>query len=208
MLETNRKEKMMIPKNRITTSILTGASIASGTVILSLFEPDRLVLPAVLLAAILIFSAPYLTFGRSEGVSDGRAYHLAAVVAGLATGLVILGQPTEGRLIPTIAEAAQQGGSMLATGLAGWALWRAGARSMPTLPDVLNGKLVWATSAAAGYFLLPGTLSIILLEITLLTIHYFLRAKYKLLQVDLNFSQIISVQGYLMMNMMLLMFRP
>lgn len=198
----------MIPKNRITTSILTGASIASGTVILSLFEPDRLVLPAVLLAAILIFSAPYLTFGRSEGVSDGRAYHLAAVVAGLATGLVILGQPTEGRLIPTIAEAAQQGGSMLATGLAGWALWRAGARSMPTLPDVLNGKLVWATSAAAGYFLLPGTLSIILLEITLLTIHYFLRAKYKLLQVDLNFSQIISVQGYLMMNMMLLMFRP
>lgn len=198
----------MIPKNRITTSILTGASVASGTVILSIFEPDRLVLPAVLLAAILIFSAPYLTFGRSEGVSEGRAYHLAAVVAGIATGLVILGQPTEGRLIPTIAEAAQQGGSMLATGLAGWALWRAGARSMPTLPDVLNGKIVWATSAAAGYFLLPGTLSIILLEITLLTIHYFLRAKYKLLQVDLNFSQIISVQGYLMMNMMLLMFRP
>lgn len=198
----------MIPKNRITTSILTGASVASATVILSLFEPDRLVLPAVLLAAILIFSAPYLTFGRSEGVSEGRAYHLAAVVAGIATGLVILGQPTEGRLIPTIAEAAQQGGSMLATGLAGWALWRAGARSMPTLPDVLNGKIVWATSAAAGYFLLPGTLSIILLEITLLTIHYFLRAKYKLLQVDLNFSQIISVQGYLMMNMMLLMLRP
>lgn len=198
----------MIPKNRITASILTGASVASATVILSLFEPDRLVLPAVLLAAILIFSAPYLTFGRSEGVSEGRAYHLAAVVAGIATGLVILGQPTEGRLIPTIAEAAQQGGSMLATGLAGWALWRAGARSMPTLPDVLNGKIVWATSAAAGYFLLPGTLSIILLEITLLTIHYFLRAKYKLLQVDLNFSQIISVQGYLMMNMMLLMLRP
>lgn len=198
----------MIPKNRITTSILTGASVASATVILSLFEPDRLVLPAVLLAAILIFSAPYLTFGRSEGVSEGRAYHLAAVVAGIATGLVILGQPTEGRLIPTNAEAAQQGGSMLATGLAGWALWRAGARSMPTLPDVLNGKIVWATSAAAGYFLLPGTLSIILLEITLLTIHYFLRAKYKLLQVDLNFSQIISVQGYLMMNMMLLMLRP
>lgn len=198
----------MIPKNRITTSILTGASVASATVILSLFEPDRLVLPAVLLAAILIFSAPYLTFGRSEGVSEGRAYHLAAVVAGIATGLVILGQPTEGRLIPTIAEAAQQGGSMLATGLMGWALWRAGARSMPTLPDVLNGKIVWATSAAAGYFLLPGTLSIILLEITLLTIHYFLRAKYKLLQVDLNFSQIISVQGYLMMNMMLLMLRP
>jgi membrane protein len=208
MLEITRKEKMMIPKNRITTSILTGASVASATVILSLFEPDRLVLPAVLLAAILIFSAPYLTFGRSEGVSEGRAYHLAAVVAGIATGLVILGQPTEGRLIPTIAEAAQQGGSMLATGLAGWALWRAGARSMPTLPDVLNGKIVWATSAAAGYFLLPGTLSIILLEITLLTIHYFLRAKYKLLQVDLNFSQIISVQGYLMMNMMLLMLRP
>lgn len=198
----------MIPKNRITASILTGASVASATVILSLFEPDRLVLPAVMMAAILIFTAPYLTFGRSEGVSDGRACQLAAVVAGIATGLVILGQPTEGRLIPTIAEAAQQGGSMLATGLAGWALWRAGARSMPTLPDVLNGKIVWATSAAAGYFLLTGTLSIILLEITLLTIHYFLRAKYKLLQVDLNFSQIIAVQGCLMMNMMLLMFRP
>ena len=198
----------MIPKNRITTSILTGASVASATVILSLFEPDRLVLPAVMMAAILIFTAPYLTFGRSEGVSDGRACQLAAVVAGIATGLVILGQPTEGRLIPTIAEAAQQGGSMLATGLAGWALWKAGSHSMPTLPDVLNGKIVWATSAAVGYFLLTGTLSIILLEITLLTIHYFLRAKYKLLQVDLNFSQIIAVQGCLMMNMMLLMFRP
>lgn len=198
----------MIPKNRITTSILTGASVASATVILSLFEPDRLVLPAVLMAAILIFNVPYLTFGRSEGVSDGRACQLAAVVAGIATGLVILGQPTEGRLIPTIAEAAQQGGSMLATGLAGWALWKAGAHSMPTLPDVLNGKLVWATSAAAGYFLLTGTLSIVLLEITLLTIHYFVRAKYESLHVDLNISQIIAVQGCLMMNMMLLMFRP
>lgn len=198
----------MIPKNRITASILTGASVASATVILSLFEPDRLVLPAVMMAVILIFSAPYLTFGRSEGVSDGRACQLAAVVAGIATGLVILGQPTEGRLIPTIAEAAQQGGSMLATGLAGWALWKAGAHSMPTLPDVLNGKIVWATSAAVGYFLFTGTLSVVLLEITLLTIHYFLRAKYKLLKVDLNFSQIIAVQGCLMMNMMLLMFRP
>lgn len=198
----------MIPKNRITTSILTGASVASATVILSLFEPDRLVLPAVMMAVILIFSAPYLTFGRSEGVSDGRACQLAAVVAGIATGLVILGQPTEGRLIPTIAEAAQQGGSMLATGLAGWALWKAGSHSMPTLPDVLNGKIVWATSAAVGYFLLTGTLSIVLLEITLLTIHYFVRAKYESLHVDLNFSQIIAVQGCLMMNMMLLMFRP
>lgn len=198
----------MIPKNRITTSILTGASVASATVILSLFEPDRLVLPAVMMAAILIFSAPYLTFGRSEGVSDGRACQLAAVVAGIATGLVILGQPTEGRLIPTIAEAAQQGGSMLATGLAGWALWRAGARSMPTLPDVLNGKLVWATSAAAGYFLLTGTLSVVLLEVTLLTTHYLLRAKYKSLHVDLNFAQIVAVQVCLMLNMMLLMFLP
>lgn len=208
MLEMNRKEKMMIPKNRITASILTGASVASATVILSIFEPDRLVLPAVMMAAILIFTAPYLTFGRSEGVSDGRACQLAAVVAGIATGLVILGQPTEGRLIPTIAEAAQQGGSMLATGLAGWALWKAGAHSMPTLPDVLNGKIVWATSAAAGYFLFTGTLSVVLLEITLLTIHYFLRAKYESLHVDLNFSQIIAVQGCLMMNMMFLMFRP
>lgn len=198
----------MIPKNRITASILTGASVASATVILSIFEPDRLVLPAVMMAAILIFTAPYLTFGRSEGVSDGRACQLAAVVAGIATGLVILGQPTEGRLIPTIAEAAQQGGSMLATGLAGWALWKAGAHSMPTLPDVLNGKIVWATSAAAGYFLFTGTLSVVLLEITLLTIHYFLRAKYEPLHVDLNFSQIIAVQGCLMMNMMFLMFRP
>lgn len=198
----------MIPKNRITTSILTGASVASATVILSLFEPDRLVLPAVMMAAILIFTAPYLTFGRSEGVSDGRACQLAAVVAGIATGLVILGQPTEGRLIPTIAEAAQQGGSMLATGLAGWALWKAGSHSMPTLPDVLNGKIVWATSAAVGYFLFTGTLSVVLLEITLLTIHYFVRAKYESLHVDLNFSQIIAVQGCLMMNMMFLMFRP
>ena len=198
----------MIPKNRITASILTGASVASATVILSLFEPDRLVLPAVMMAAILIFTAPYLTFGRSEGVSDGRACQLAAVVAGIATGLVILGQPTEGRLIPTIAEAAQQGGSMLATGLAGWALWKAGSHSMPTLPDVLNGKLVWATSAAAGYFLLTGTLSIVLLEVTLLTTHYLLRAKYKSLQVDLNFAQIVAVQVCLMLNMMLLMFLP
>uniref|UniRef100_UPI0026025C33 hypothetical protein n=1 Tax=uncultured Rothia sp. TaxID=316088 RepID=UPI0026025C33 len=139
---------------------------------------------------------------------DGRACQLAAVVAGIATGLVILGQPTEGRLIPTIAEAEQQGGSMLATGLAGWALWKAGSHSMPTLPDMLNGKLVWATSAAAGYFLLTGTLSIVLLEVTLLTTHYLLRAKYKSLQVDLNFAQIVAVQVCLMLNMMLLMFLP
>lgn len=98
----------MIPKNRITTSILTGASVASATVILSLFEPDRFVLPAVLATAILVFCAPYLTLGRTEGMKEERAYQLAAVVAGVAVGLVILGQPTEGRLIPTIAEAAQQ----------------------------------------------------------------------------------------------------
>lgn len=195
----------MILKNQFARAIFTGAVVASAVVILSLFEPDRLVLPAVLMAAILIFNAPYLTFGRSEGVSDGRAYHLAAVVAGIATGLVILGQPTEGRLIPTIAEAAQQGGSMLATGLAGWALWKAGTHSMPTLPDVLNGKLVWATSAAAGYFLFSGALSIVLLEITLLTTHYLLRAKYKSLHVDLNFAQIVAVQVCLMLNMLLLM---
>lgn len=195
----------MILKNQFARGIFTGSVVASAVVILSLFEPDRLVLPAVMMAAILIFSAPYLAFGRSEGVSEGRAYHLAAVVAGIATGLVILGQPTEGRLIPTIAEAAQQGGSMLATGLAGWALWKAGTHSMPTLPDVLNGKLVWATSAAAGYFLFTGTLSIILLEVTLLTAHYLLRAKYKSLRVDLNFAQIVAVQVCLMLNMMFLM---
>lgn len=195
----------MILKNQYARTIFTGAVAASAVVILSLFEPGPLVLPAVMLAAILIFNAPYLTFGHTKEVSDGRACQLAAVVAGIATGLVILGQPTEGRLIPTIAEAAQQGGSMLATGLAGWALWRAGARSMPTLPDVLNGKLVWATSAAAGYFLLTGTLSIVLLEITLLTTHYLLRAKYKSLHVDLNFAQIVAVQVCLMLNMLLLM---
>lgn len=195
----------MILKNQYARAIFTGAVTASAVVILSIFEPDRLVLPAVLMAAILIFTAPYLTFGRSEGVSDGRACQLAAVVAGIATGLVILGQPTEGRLIPTIAEAAQQGGSMLATGLAGWALWKAGTHSMPTLPDVLNGKLVWATSAAAGYFLFSGALSIVLLEITLLTTHYLLRAKYKSLHVDLNFAQIVAVQVCLMLNMLLLM---
>lgn len=194
----------MILKNQFTRAIFTGAVTASAVVILSIFEPDRLVLPAVLMAAILIFTAPYLTFGRSEGVSDGRACQLAAVVAGIATGLVILGQPTEGRLIPTIAEAAQQGGSMLATGLAGWALWKAGTHSMPTLPDVLNGKLVWATSAAAGYFLFSGALSVVLLEVTLLTTHYLLRAKYKSLHVDLNFAQIVAVQVCLMLNMLLL----
>lgn len=195
----------MILKNQYARTIFTGAVAASAVVILSLFEPDRLVLPAVMMAAILIFCAPYLTFGRTEGLKEERAYQLTAVVAGVAVGLVILGQPSEGRLIPTIAEAAQQGGSMLATGLIGWALWRAGAHSMPTLPEVLDGKLVWATSAAAGYFLLTGTLSVVLLEITLLTAHYLLRAKYKSLHVDLNFAQIVAVQVCLMLNMMILM---
>lgn len=69
----------MIPKNRITTSILTGASVASATVILSLFEPDRFVLPAVLATAILVFCAPYLTLGRTEGMKEERAYQLGAV---------------------------------------------------------------------------------------------------------------------------------
>lgn len=100
MLEMNRKEKMMILKNQYARAIFTGAVTASAVVILSLFEPDRFVLPAVLATAILVFCAPYLTFGRTEGMKEERAYQLAAVVAGVAVGLVILGQPTEGRLIP------------------------------------------------------------------------------------------------------------
>ena len=131
----------MIPKNRITTSILTGASVASATVILSLFEPDRFVIPAVLATVILVFCAPYLTFGRTEGLKAERSYQLAAVVAGVAFGLVVVGQPTGG-FIPPIAAAAQQGGSMLATGLAGWALWKAGGvRWQGGLGDVGCGRL-------------------------------------------------------------------
>ena len=117
---------MIILKNQYARAIFTGAVAASAVVILSVFEPDRFVLPAVLATVILVFCAPYLTLGRTGGMGEGRAYQLAAVVAGVAVGLVVVGQPSEGRLIPTIAEAAQQGGSMLATGLAGWALWRAG----------------------------------------------------------------------------------
>lgn len=192
----------MILKNQFARGIFTGAVVASAVVILSLFEPDRFVLPAVLATAILVFCAPYLTFGRTEGMGEGRAYQLAAVVAGVAVGLVILGQPSEGRLIPAIAEAAQQGGSMLATGLAGWALWRAGAHSMPTLPEVLDGKLVWATSAAAGYFLLSGTLSVLALGVVLLTVHHLFQASDERLTVDLNFSQIVGVEVCILLHLM------
>lgn len=192
----------MIPKNRITTSILTGASVASATVILSLFEPDRFVIPAVLATVILVFCAPYLTFGRTEGLKAERSCLLAAVVAGVAVGLVILGEPTEGRLIPTVAEAAQQGGSMLATGLAGWALWKAGTHSMPTLPAVLDGKVVWATSAAAGYFLFSGTLSVLALGVVLLTVHQLFRARDESLKVDLNFSQVVGVEVCILLHLM------
>ena len=115
---------------------------------------------------------------------------------------MILGQPSEGRLIPTIAEAAQQGGSMLATGLAGWALWRAGAHSMPTLPEVLDGKLVWATSAAAGYFLFSGTLSALALGVALLMVHQLFRARDESLKVDLNFSQIVGVEVCILLHLM------
>ena len=191
----------MIPKNRITTSILTGASVASATVILSLFEPDRFVIPAVLATVILVFCAPYLTFGRTEGMKEERAYQLAAVVAGVAFGLVIVGQPTGG-FIPPIAAAAQQGGSMLATGLAGWALWKAGAHSMPTLPEVLDGKVVWATSAAAGYFLFSGTLSVLALGVVLLTVHQLFRARDESLKVDLNFSQVVGVEVCILLHLM------
>lgn len=192
----------MIPKNQFTQGILTGAVVASAVVILSVFEPDRFVLPAVLATVILVFCAPYLTFGRTEGLREGRASQLAAVVAGIAVGLVILGQPSEGRLIPTIAEAAQQGGSMLATGLAGWALWKAGAHSMPTLPAVLDGKVVWATSAAAGYFLFSGTLSVLALGVVLLTVHQLFRARDESLKVDLNFSQIVGVEVCILLHLM------
>lgn len=192
----------MILKNQYARAIFTGAVVASAVVLLALIEPDRFVIPAVLATAILVFCAPYLTFGRTEGMGEGRAYQLAAVVAGVAVGLVILGQPSEGRLIPTIAEAAQQGGSMLATGLAGWALWRAGAHSMPTLPDVLDGKVVWATSAAAGYFLLSGTLSALALGVALLTVHQLFRARDESLKVDLNFSQIIGVEVCILLHLM------
>lgn len=192
----------MIPKNQFTQGIFTGAVVASAVVILSFFEPDRFVLPAILATVILIFCAPYLTFGRTEGIKAERSYQLAAVVAGVAVGLVILGQPSEGRLIPTIAEAAQQGGSMLATGLLGWALWRAGAHSMPTLPEVLNGKLVWATSAAAGYFMFSGTLSVLALGVVLLTVHQLFRARDESLKVDLNFSQIVGVEVCILLHLM------
>lgn len=192
----------MILKNQYARAIFTGAVVASAVVLLALIEPDRFVIPAVLATAILVFCAPYLTFGRTEGMKEERAYQLAAVVAGVAVGLVILGQPTEGRLIPTIAEAAQQGGSMLATGLAGWALWRAGTHSMPTLPEVLDGKLVWATSAAAGYFLLSGTLSALALGVVLLTVHQLFRARDESLKVDLNFSQIVGVEVCILLHLM------
>lgn len=190
----------MIPKNQFTQGILTGAVVASAVVILSVFEPDRFVLPAVLATVILVFCAPYLTFGRTEGLREGRAYQLAAVVAGIAVGLVVVGQSTGG-FIPPVA-AAQQGGSMLATGLAGWALWRAGAHSMPTLPDVLDGKVVWATSAAAGYFLLSGTLSVLALGVVLLTVHHLFRVRDESLKVDLNFSQIIGVEVCILLHLM------
>lgn len=192
----------MILKNQYARAIFTGAVVASAVVLLALIEPDRFVIPAVLATAILVFCAPYLTFGRTEGMKEERAYQLAAVVAGVAVGLVILGQPTEGRLIPTIAEAAQQGGSMLATGLAGWALWRAGTHSMPTLPEALDGKLVWATSAAAGYFLLSGTLSALALGVVLLTVHQLFRARDESLKVDLNFSQIVGVEVCILLHLM------
>lgn len=192
----------MILKNQYARAIFTGAVVASAVVILALIEPDRFVIPAVLATAILVFCAPYLTFGRTEGIGEGRAYQMAAVVAGVAVGLVILGQPSEGRLIPTIAEAAQQGGSMLATGLAGWALWKAGAHSMPTLPEVLDGKVVWATSAAAGYFLLSGTLSVLALGVVLLTVHQLFRARDESLKVDLNFSQIVGVEVCILLHLM------
>ena len=90
----------MIPKNQFTQGILTGAVVASAVVILSVFEPDRFVLPAILATVILVFCAPYLTFGRAEGLREGRAYQLAAVVAGIAGGLVILGQLTGGFIPP------------------------------------------------------------------------------------------------------------
>ena len=192
----------MILKNQYARAIFTGAVVASAVVILALIEPDRFVIPAVLATAILVFCAPYLTFGRTEGIGEGRAYQMAAVVAGVAVGLVILGQPSEGRLIPTIAEAAQQGGSMLATGLAGWALWKAGAHSMPTLPEVLDGKVVWATSAAAGYFLLSGTLSALALGVVLLTVHQLFRARDESLKVDLNSSQIVGVEVCILLHLM------
>lgn len=193
----------MILKNQFAQGIFTGAVVASAVVLLSFFELDRFVIPAVLATAILVFCAPYLTLGRTEGMKEGRAYQLAAVVAGVAVGLVILGQPSEGRLIPTIAEAAQQGGSMLATGLAGWALWKAGTHSMPTLPDVLDGKLVWATSATAGYFLLSGTLSALALGVALLTVHQLFRARDESLKVDLNFSQIVGVEVCILLHLMI-----
>lgn len=193
----------MILKNQYARAIFTGAVVASAVVLLALIEPDRFVIPAVLATAILVFCAPYLTFGRTEGMKEERAYQLAAVVAGVAVGLVILGEPTEGRLIPTIAEAAQQGGSMLATGLAGWALWRAGTHSMPTLPEVLDGKVVWATSAAAGYFLLSGTLSVLALGVVLLTVHQLFRARDESLKVDLNFSQIVGVEVCILLHLLI-----
>ena len=48
----------MILKNQYARGIFTGAVVASAVVILSFFEPDRFVLPAVLATVILVFCAP------------------------------------------------------------------------------------------------------------------------------------------------------
>lgn len=69
----------MILKNQYARAIFTGAVVASAVVLLALIEPDRFVIPAVLATAILVFCAPYLTFGRTEGMKEERAYQLAAV---------------------------------------------------------------------------------------------------------------------------------
>ena len=191
----------MILKNQYARGIFTGAVAASAVVILSFFEPDRFVLPAVLATVILVFCAPYLTFGRPEGIKAERSYQLAAVVAGVAVGLVVVGQRPavlSRRLLLRRSRAGQC-----------WqpALW-VGRCGRPALIPcrhyraVLDGKVVWARRLRQAISLFSDTLSVLALGVVLLTVHQLFRVRDESLKVDLNFSQIIGVEVCILLHLM------
>lgn len=131
---------------------------------------------------------------EAGGGKTGRV----AVVLGAAVGLVGAGE-TSGVFVQPVLTAAQQGGSMLATGFVAWVIFQIMAENEPSFAAALDAKVVVAAGGAAGWFLLTGTWVFALLLVILFTGHRLFQASGRGL-VNLNGILVVSTEVFLLLN--------
>lgn len=164
---------------------------------IGLFEMSALIMPPVLASVLLLFCANLLTFGP-RAFDQVQASRLVAVVLGTAVGLVGAGE-TSGVFVQPVLTAAQQGGSMLATGFVAWGIFQIMAENEPSFAAALDAKVVIAAGAAAGWFMLTGTWVSALLLVILFTGHRLFQSSGRGL-VNLNGILIVSTEVFLLLN--------